>query len=398
MEALEQKTYRFSEWPLLDPGKQAENEEIQRAVQAIAEHPLVATVLDSSNNEMIVLNKNLQIVVANHAMEKRLGITGSEVLIGRRLGEILRCVNASNGMEVCGSGETCSQCGASRIAREALESSVPKEGECLVVTGTEFGNKAYEYFIRATGVNLGGNGFAVVSLQDLSDRKRRRVLERVFIHDLSNTLTGLIGWSEALKEEPEENIEIAADKIQSLAKRMAREVDDHKTLLAVESNEYQVRLEIVSPRDIIRDVAAVFAHSEISAGKTLRQVEPMPDMQLETDPAILIRVLTNMVKNALEAEEKGANIEIGCTTTQSTCRFFVSNPTGMPEDVRGNVFKRSFSTKAAFGRGIGTYSMKLFGEHCLGGRVSFTSQAGKGTVFYIELRRLADQEGDRFPA
>ena len=360
---------------------------MQQAVQALAEHPLVATVLDSSNIEMIVLNKNLQIVVANLAMESRLGIAGSDVLIGRRLGEILCCVNASTGKSACGDGETCSHCGVSRIARDSLESSVPKEGECLVITGPEFGSKAYEYFIRATGVTLGGNGFSVVSLQDVGDRKRRRVLERVFIHDLNNTVTGLVGWSQVLEEDPEHNAAVAAEKIGILTKRLAREVGDHRMLLAVESNEYQVHLETVLPRDIIRDVIAVFSHSGIVAEKTLRTAEPIADVTLNTDPAILSRILTNMLKNALEAEDGGATIEIGCHVTGTECRFFVTNPSEMPADAKMNVFKRSFSTKAAYGRGIGTYSMKLFGEHCLGGRVAFTSSEKDGTTFYIDLER-----------
>lgn len=40
------------------------------------------------------------------------------------------------------------------------------------------------------------------------------------------------------------------------------------------------------------------------------------------------------------------------------------------------IFQRSFSTKGAKGRGLGTYSMKLFGETYLGGQVSFRSSAG----------------------
>ena len=38
------------------------------------------------------------------------------------------------------------------------------------------------------------------------------------------------------------------------------------------------------------------------------------------------------------------------------------------------------------GRGLGTYSMKLFGERYLGGRVSVSSQSPEGTVVSIALR------------
>jgi sensor histidine kinase regulating citrate/malate metabolism len=48
------------------------------------------------------------------------------------------------------------------------------------------------------------------------------------------------------------------------------------------------------------------------------------------------------------------------------------------------LFQRSFSTKGT-GRGIGTYSMKLFGEKYLEGRVDFESTRENGTTFFIEI-------------
>lgn len=56
----------------------------------------------------------------------------------------------------------------------------------------------------------------------------------------------------------------------------------------------------------------------------------------------------------------------------------------MPDEVKLQIFQRSFSTKGR-GRGIGTYSIKLFTEKYLEGKVSFTSKEGEGTVFTVEL-------------
>jgi signal transduction histidine kinase len=60
----------------------------------------------------------------------------------------------------------------------------------------------------------------------------------------------------------------------------------------------------------------------------------------------------------------------------------------MPEEIQLQVFQRSFSTKASSGRGIGTYSMKLLGEHYLGGKVAFTSREPEGTEFTVTLPRI----------
>jgi len=57
----------------------------------------------------------------------------------------------------------------------------------------------------------------------------------------------------------------------------------------------------------------------------------------------------------------------------------------MPEAVRLQVFQRSFSTKGGRGRGVGTYSARLLAERYLGGRLSFSSVAGQGTTFVLDL-------------
>ena len=65
--------------------------------------------------------------------------------------------------------------------------------------------------------------------------------------------------------------------------------------------------------------------------------------------------------------------------------FCVWNAGEIPADIAKRVFQRNFSTKAQAGRGIGTFSMKLFGEKYLGGRVDFTTSSSDGTVFRFIL-------------
>ncbi len=63
----------------------------------------------------------------------------------------------------------------------------------------------------------------------------------------------------------------------------------------------------------------------------------------------------------------------------------VHNAVVMPKGIQMQVFQRSFSTRAASGRGIGTHSMKLFGECYLGGKVEFTSRKPEGITFTLTL-------------
>ena len=67
--------------------------------------------------------------------------------------------------------------------------------------------------------------------------------------------------------------------------------------------------------------------------------------------------------------------------------FEVHNPGVMPVSVQHQIFQRSFSTKEGQGRGVGTYSIRLFTERYLGGQVTFESRAPEGTTFTVRVPR-----------
>jgi signal transduction histidine kinase len=103
-----------------------------------------------------------------------------------------------------------------------------------------------------------------------------------------------------------------------------------------------------------------------------------------SDPILLKRVLTNMVKNAIEASAEGHSVTIGSQLIDSKVNFWVKNENVIPDNVQLQIFQRSFSTKG-ISRGLGTYSMKLIGEKYLKGKVSFQSNEKTKTIFTIDL-------------
>ena len=60
----------------------------------------------------------------------------------------------------------------------------------------------------------------------------------------------------------------------------------------------------------------------------------------------------------------------------------------MPTEVQLQVFQRSFSMKGQAGRGIGTYSIKLFAEQYLGGKIKFISREPEGTCFVLTIPKM----------
>lgn len=115
------------------------------------------------------------------------------------------------------------------------------------------------------------------------------------------------------------------------------------------------------------------------------------NIYFESDRMLLRRVLINLLKNALEASNPGGKVDIGVESLSEMLRFWVKNDTIIPENVKTQIFQRSFSTKGQ-DRGIGTYSIKLLTENYLKGKVSFVSNESERTVFSVVLYKIFPAE------
>ena len=87
---------------------------------------------------------------------------------------------------------------------------------------------------------------------------------------------------------------------------------------------------------------------------------------VNSDLSLLLRVLCNMITNAIEASLEHETVNVWVTTDADRVTFYVHNDQVIPENIQLRLFEKNFSTKKGDGRGLGTYSMKLIGEKLLG--------------------------------
>jgi len=123
----------------------------------------------------------------------------------------------------------------------------------------------------------------------------------------------------------------------------------------------------------------------VAQGKNVEFAVADPEIAIKTDFSLISRVLCNMVLNALEATAPGGTVRVSLTPQAGFVVFSVWNSGEIPADIAQRIFQRNFSTKEEAGRGIGTFSMKLFGEKILGGMVDFTTSIEEGTTFRLVL-------------
>jgi hypothetical protein len=372
---------RGAEHPLPSP-RRAGAAQLAREVELVGRSGVVAALLQAVDATLLVLNAQRQVVAVN-APDGRAGD-----LVGLRPGEALGCANARDGE--CGASPACRLCGALGAILCAQGSGRTAEAECLL-TGATAGD-ARELAVRTTPVVVDGAPFTVVSLRDISVEKRCERLEQLFVHDVLNTVTGLRGWAWRLAR-PGADAAVAAAQIDQLSRRLEREIRDHRALLLAERGELEPARERVRARELLGAIDVDHFGLDAAQGRRLELADGGGELELETDPALLTRVLVNMIKNALEATAPDGVVRVGCEASRlgpqgaavPAVRLWVHNGGAIPPAVQLRIFQRSFSTKAARGRGLGTYGMKLLGERHLGGRVAFASSAEAGTTFEIRL-------------
>lgn len=366
------------------PPYRASDSSLRRMAGYCLHNPVTQAIVESVEGFVLILNKQRQVLATNQEVLAALNVSDSEYLRGLRPGEIFGCVHSSETPNGCGTSRSCSTCGAviSILASQTL--SGPSKGECLMTVRKNGVFEAHEFSVRSTPLTLDTHNLTIFILHDISGAKRRDALENVFIHDLNNIITGLQGWSEILTRRPDDAGSIAK-KIVDLSTHLTQEVQNQHLLIQAERGELTVKFQSVSVAEILEGVQTFF--DGYPPDKTQQLIIELPDFvtEIKTSPPLLTRILANMIKNALEATDPPGKVQVHFELRLGIPCFVVQNPGVIPESIALQIFKRSFSTKNTHGRGLGTYSMKLFGERYLGGSVDFSSNKSEGTSFFITL-------------
>lgn len=366
--------------------ERASMEEIEDALVVLKHNPIVEILEEAVQGYLMLLNKERQILAVNEELRRWLGMEKIEDIIGLRPGEAFQCIQSDQRPGGCGTTRACAACGAAIAILTSQEKEEIASGECSITfRNHEQAEDSIEFRVRATPLKVEGHVFTALIFLDISSEKRRQSLERVFYHDVLNTLTGLLGLSRLLNQVDGMDTRDLATRIVQLSEQVTKEIRDQRRLSLAESGSLEVESAPVQPEDILEDVESVFHNHEVARDRQLVIEPTKEDEPFVTDLSLLERVLINMIKNALEQVEPGETVRVRYYREAGRPRFEVHNPGEIPEHLSDQIFKRSFSTKGEKGRGLGTYSMKLFGERYLGGKVWFETSKEAGTRFVVEL-------------
>ena len=209
-------------------------------------------------------------------------------------------------------------------------------------------------------------------------------------HDLRNPLqvvTNIIylmskrlGASEQLRETAEAQ-ELAEDlqKLDAQVQYMNNVVSD----LQDYARELKPKPVETSVRELIDDSLSTITIPE--------DVEPNIIVEnsatVVVDPAMIRRVLVNLVSNAIQAMPRGGKLTLRASRSDGNTLIHVRDTgNGMTPEVMGKLFQPLFTTKAK-GTGFGLPVCKRIVE-AHGGEIVVESETGKGTIFTITIPDL----------
>ncbi|MCP3876185.1 MAG: PAS domain-containing sensor histidine kinase [Desulfobacteraceae bacterium] len=367
------------------PAKRTDRRKFKNQIFAVSHSPIMNTLLKVMSGLIVVLNETRQIVAMNHAFLKAIGVQDAEEVLGMRLGESLNCKNAQEGVNGCGTTELCSTCGAVIATMTAIERDKPDEQICVLSSKKDGIQKDICLLIRSQPITIEKNRWILIFAQDITQQHFWTNMERIFFHDLSNMLATLLGYSELLSEEMPDNKSVRY--IRGVSKRLHDEITLQKSLSQYKDAKYFLRKSNSSINDIKKEMILIVHGHESLEGKYLNEIWPEKNIQIYTDTFLVSKILQNMVINALEATKAGGIVKLTTRIEQRHIEWEIWNEDFIAENIQKRIFQRHFSTKSNIGRGLGTFSMKLFGEEYLKGKVYFESSLNHGTKFVLQLPR-----------
>lgn len=337
-------------------------------------------VLDIMPEPLVILNPERQIVFANRALTDFLHLEDGSSILGMRPGEVFDCVHSKNESGGCGTTEYCSVCGAVNSILHTQRFHDNATQDCHIITTS---NSAYNLRIWTTPFVRNCGEYTLLIIRDIADEIRRYSLERIFFHDLINIVSGLYGVLTITTDDSEsyqENHPI----LLNLTEELLEEINSQKDLLAAENDSINVTLTPIWSNDLLKFVVDAVSNLQVAKDKVIQIENISENIEFITDPRLLKRILINMTKNALEASLPKNSVVLKSSKADDKVIFEVYNKGYIQPDVQLQIFNRFYSTKG-YGRGLGTYSIKLLAEKYLGGKTYFTSSEGLGTSFFVEL-------------
>lgn len=229
-----------------------------------------------------------------------------------------------------------------------------------------------------------------------SDRLKSAFLANMS-HEIRTPMNAILGFAELLKDPglTGEERKYYFEMIEGAEKRMLDTINDIIDISKIEAGQVDIEKSEASVNEILKEHFRLFHPEAQKQGLELIYEPTLSDKEatIITDKHKLEGILTNLIKNAIKFTKHG-KVSFGYSLTKrgdiKELEFYVKDTgIGIPSDRIHAIFNRFEKadiedTKVFEGSGLGLAISKSYVE-MLGGRISVTSEEGKGSTFIFTI-------------
>lgn len=252
-----------------------------------------------------------------------------------------------------------------------------------------------ELSFLSSSFNTMAETIAAQMLTIREQEESRRALVQNICHDLRTPLTSARGYVETLEiredrltaKERREFLGIV-DKNLHFMQSMTQELFD---LTSLDANERPLDHRAIDLGDLADQVVAKQGSDAMEAGCELTVVRGPGTLIVQGDPALLERVVTNLVQNAIRYTPRGGRVEVSVSAGAGAVRFAVRDTgIGIAKADQAKIFSRFYRTDKARitapkGSGLGLAIVQRVME-LHGTQIELQSEEGAGSEFAFSLR------------
>ncbi|WP_298793539.1 HAMP domain-containing sensor histidine kinase [uncultured Allomuricauda sp.] len=210
-----------------------------------------------------------------------------------------------------------------------------------------------------------------------------REMAKQVAHEIKNPLTPLRLTVQSFERKFNPEDPKAETKMKEFSKTLIQQIDTLSNIASAFSNFADMPAQQKETLNVVKIVKLAL---EIFTEDYIHFISDEKEIIAKLDRTQLIRVVTNLVKNAIQAvpEVDSPRILVTVSSEQNNVKISVAdNGIGITDDYTDKIFEPKFTTKSS-GMGLGLGMVKNIVEN-YNGTIDFTSQEGKGTVFTVKF-------------
>lgn len=210
-----------------------------------------------------------------------------------------------------------------------------------------------------------------------------REMAKQVAHEIKNPLTPMRLSVQSFQRKFDPQDPLVHQKMEEYSNTLIQQIDTLSSIASAFSNFAKMpaqQKETLNVPKIVKLALDIFNEDYISFNTEKDEI------QAKFDRTQLIRVVTNLVKNAIQATDGVKNPHVMISVKEeeeNVCVIIADNGVGISEENKEKIFEPKFTTKSS-GMGLGLAMVKNIVE-TYNGNITFTSQKDKGTVFKVHF-------------